>query len=120
MPFESINLPPHLMPINPEDEDGVVPDMHAAYGITRAMNQSGAPEQTGEQTGRGITPGRDPTWQDLGLEHLVNGVGGMDLANMEAPAVMTSRGGLRVSAPQPGPERPVRREGRRNGVLGLR
>ena len=39
LPFEEIGLPPHLMPINPEDEDDVVPDMHAAFGINRAMGQ---------------------------------------------------------------------------------
>ncbi|KAF7506768.1 hypothetical protein GJ744_011380 [Endocarpon pusillum] len=39
LPFEEIFLPPHLMPVNPEDEDDVVPDMHAAFGINRALGQ---------------------------------------------------------------------------------
>ena len=30
-------VPPHLMPPDPEDEDDVVPDQHAAFGISQAM-----------------------------------------------------------------------------------
>jgi len=66
LPFEEIQLPPHLMPINPEDEDDVVPDMHAAFGINRALNQGG---QTGEGSGAGAQ--REPVWRDLGLEALL-------------------------------------------------
>ena len=62
LPFESINLPPHLQPINPEDEDDVVPDMHAAFGIMRALGR-------GEE--RGVVA--EPAWRDLGLGALVNG-----------------------------------------------
>lgn len=47
-------MPPQHQPINPEDEDDVVPDQHAAFGITRA---------TQKQT--------DPVWRDLGLEELM-------------------------------------------------
>ena len=36
LPSEDIYLPPHLQPVNPEDEDDVVPDQHAAFGIQRA------------------------------------------------------------------------------------
>lgn len=61
LPFESINLPPHLQPINPEDEDDVVPDMHAAFGIMRALG-------TGEE--RGLPA--EPAWRDLGLGGLVD------------------------------------------------
>lgn len=51
---ENIYVPPHLQPVNPEDEDDVVPDQHAAFGIQRA------------------TQGRkEPTWRDLGLEELI-------------------------------------------------
>lgn len=51
---EDIYIPHHLQPVNPEDEDDVVPDQHAAFGIQRA------------------TQGRkEPTWRDLGLEQLL-------------------------------------------------
>jgi len=56
LPYEDIFIPPHLQPLNPEDEDDVVPDQHAAFGITRAMG--------GE---------RREGWRDLGLEALVRG-----------------------------------------------
>ena len=64
LPFEEIQLPPHLMPINPEDEDDVVPDMHAAFGINRALGQGA------EGTGAGSH--REPVWRDLGIERLVD------------------------------------------------
>jgi hypothetical protein len=35
---EDIYIPPHLQPVNPEDEDDVVPDQHAAFGIQRATH----------------------------------------------------------------------------------
>lgn len=49
---------PQYQPPNPEDEDDVVPDQHAAFGITRAMERR-----------------REGVWRDLGLEGLVSGVG---------------------------------------------
>lgn len=49
---------PQYQPLNPEDEDDVVPDQHAAFGITRAMENR-----------------REAVWRDLGLEELVNGRG---------------------------------------------
>lgn len=53
LPAEDIYIAPHLEPLNPEDEDDVVPDQHAAFGIQRA------------------TQGRkEPAWRDLGLEEL--------------------------------------------------
>ena len=61
LPYESINLPPHLQPVNPEDEDDVVPDMHAAFGILRALGTG----QEGERA--------EPAWRDLGLGALVDG-----------------------------------------------
>lgn len=51
---EEIYIPPHLQPLNPEDEDDVVPDQHAAFGIQRATQAK-----------------REPTWRDLGLEELL-------------------------------------------------
>jgi hypothetical protein len=72
LPFEEIHLPPHLMPLNPEDEDDVVPDMHAAFGITRALGQNGVgggADGTGGSAGAGVQ--REPVWRDLGLERLV-------------------------------------------------
>ena len=51
---EDIYIPQHLQPVNPEDEDDVVPDQHAAFGIQRATQ----------------TP-REPTWRDLGLDELL-------------------------------------------------
>ena len=61
LPFDSIDLPPHLQPLNPEDEDDVVPDMHAAFGINRALGQGAA-------SGNGSGQRREPLWRDLGLE----------------------------------------------------
>lgn len=66
LPFEEIQLPSHLMPINPEDEDDVVPDMHAAFGINRALGQGSA---TGDGSGAGAQ--REPVWRDLGMERLL-------------------------------------------------
>lgn len=54
IPPEEIYVPPHHQPPNPEDEDDVVPDQHAAYGIQRATHRK-----------------REPAWKDLGLEELV-------------------------------------------------
>ena len=47
-------MPPHLQPINPEDEDDVVPDQHAAFGIQKATQKV-----------------REPAWKDLGLADLM-------------------------------------------------
>ncbi|KAL3460344.1 Apc13p protein-domain-containing protein [Aspergillus heterothallicus] len=54
LPIEDIYVPPQYQPPNPEDEDDVVPDQHAAFGITRAMERR-----------------RETVWRDLGLESLV-------------------------------------------------
>ncbi|KAJ4984547.1 Apc13 domain-containing protein [Stagonosporopsis vannaccii] len=51
---EDIYIPPHLQPLNPEDEDDVVPDQHAAFGIQRATQAK-----------------KEPTWRDLGLNELL-------------------------------------------------
>jgi Apc13p protein len=56
LPIEDIYVLPQYQPLNPEDEDDVVPDQHAAFGITRAMETR-----------------REPVWRDLGLAELVTG-----------------------------------------------
>lgn len=56
LPVEEIYVPPQYQPPNPEDEDDVVPDQHAAFGIARAMERR-----------------REAVWRDLGLEGLVTG-----------------------------------------------
>ncbi|KAK4630948.1 hypothetical protein CLAFUW4_03868 [Fulvia fulva] len=55
LPAEHIDVPPHHQPLNPDDEDDVVPNQHAAFGIQRAQNK-----------------GREPAWKDLGLEKLMS------------------------------------------------
>ena len=127
LPFEEITLPQNLMPINPEDEDDVVPDMHAAFGINQALNQGsaapgvlmsgagsgaaaggvgasggamGSGEPIGEASHAGVS--REPIWRDLGLEGLM-------------ADARTSR---TMGADQEGVGR--RREGRRTGLLLLR
>ncbi|KAK4230391.1 Apc13p protein-domain-containing protein [Podospora fimiseda] len=55
LPADDIYVPPHLAPINPEDEDDVVPDQHAAFGITQATQKHKA-----------------PAWKDLDLASLMN------------------------------------------------
>ncbi|KAK4164939.1 Apc13p protein-domain-containing protein [Cladorrhinum sp. PSN259] len=55
LPADDIYVPPHLQPINPEDEDDVVPDQHAAFGITKATQKS-----------------KEPAWKDLGLGELMH------------------------------------------------
>ena len=47
-------MPPQHQPPNPEDEDDVVPDQHAAFGIARATQAK-----------------KESAWKDLGLEGLV-------------------------------------------------
>lgn len=54
LPSDEIYVPPQHQPINPEDEDDVVPDQHAAFGIQRATQKS-----------------REPAWKDLGLGELM-------------------------------------------------
>jgi hypothetical protein len=51
---EDIYIPPQHQPVNPEDEDDVVPDQHAAFGIQRATQSK-----------------KEPAWRDLGLEELL-------------------------------------------------
>ncbi len=60
LPNDDIFVPPQHQPINPEDEDDVVPDQHAAFGIQRATQSV-----------------HEPAWKDLGLAQLMrHGPGG--------------------------------------------
>ncbi|KAK4554401.1 hypothetical protein LTR86_008609 [Recurvomyces mirabilis] len=54
LPAEDIYVPPEHQPINPDEEDDVVPDQHAAFGIQRATQKA-----------------REPAWRDFGLESLM-------------------------------------------------
>lgn len=56
LPAEDVYVPRQHQPINPDEEDDVVPDQHAAFGIQRATQK-----------------GREPAWRDLGLEALMSG-----------------------------------------------
>jgi len=47
-------VPPHNQPLNPEDEDDVVPDQHAAFGIQKATQKT-----------------KESAWKDLGLRELM-------------------------------------------------
>ncbi|KAI3396775.1 hypothetical protein diail_11675 [Diaporthe ilicicola] len=54
LPADDIYVPAHHQPINPEDEDDVVPDQHAAFGIQKATSLR-----------------REPAWRDFGLAELM-------------------------------------------------
>ncbi|EON99178.1 putative apc13 domain-containing protein [Phaeoacremonium minimum UCRPA7] len=54
LPADDIYVPPQHQPINPEDEDDVVPDQHAAFGIQKATQRT-----------------KEPAWKDLGLGELM-------------------------------------------------
>jgi hypothetical protein len=55
LPDDDIYVAPQHQPINPEDEDDVVPDQHAAFGIQRATQDV-----------------KQSAWRDLGLADLMN------------------------------------------------
>ncbi|KAK4212335.1 Apc13p-domain-containing protein [Rhypophila decipiens] len=81
LPSDDIYVPPHLQPINPEDEDDVVPDQHAAFGIQKATMKS-----------------REAAWKDLGLAELMrkgpgNGSGSGAPASGAAGKAGGGRGG---------------------------
>ena len=60
LPDDEIYVPPQHQPINPEDEDDVIPDEHAAFGIQKATQVT-----------------KEPAWKDLGLRELMHkGPGG--------------------------------------------
>lgn len=54
LPRDEILVKPEHQPVNPEDEDDVVPDQHAAFGIQKATQGS-----------------KEPAWRDLGLRELM-------------------------------------------------
>ncbi|KAK3297318.1 Apc13p protein-domain-containing protein [Chaetomium fimeti] len=54
LPKDDVLVPPDLQPVNPEEEDDVVPDQHAAYGVQKATQRA-----------------REPAWKDLGLSELM-------------------------------------------------
>ena len=130
------------MPINAEDEDDVVPDMHAAFGINRALGQggggavngtvgsgggvgAGAMEQ-GETSNAGVA--REAVWRDLGMEGILDGGGveGGEARGGWGAAVVGGTGGTERGGSMNGVGRSTggvtgaRREGRRTGVLLLR
>lgn len=106
------------MPLNPEDEDGVVPDMHAAFGIERAMGRGMGPVVGGERSGRGeLGSARvELVWRDLGVERLVEGASGLGVAG-QGRVVGAGAGGGRGGGDG---VNGVRREGRRGGILSIR
>ena len=73
LPEDDIYVPPQHQPINPKDEDDVVPDQHAAFGIQRATQKT-----------------REPAWKDLGLADLMNKGPGPGSAAGKAAAATTS------------------------------
>ena len=127
------------MPVNPEDEDDVVPDMHAAFGINQALGQGGGAANgtvgsggVGGAMGHGETSNagfsREAVWRDLGMEGILDGggeqrarmrggwgaavVGGMAGGERGGSVNGVDRGGRGVTG--------ARREGRRTGILLLR
>ncbi|CAN8095132.1 unnamed protein product [Discula destructiva] len=54
LPADDIYVPAAHQPVNPEDEDDVVPDQHAAFGIQKATMAK-----------------REPAWRDFGLGELM-------------------------------------------------
>ncbi|OAP62790.1 hypothetical protein AYL99_02017 [Fonsecaea erecta] len=133
LPFEEITLPPHLMPVNPEDEDDVVPDMHAAFGINRALNQNqsfgvivpGSAAAAVAAAGGGVGGGGAAGGGALGTDGATGEASqagaarepvwrdlGLDALVAEAPRNAVSTVG--------GPGAGRRREGRRTGLLLLR
>lgn len=78
LPADDIYVPAQHQPVNPEDEDDVVPDQHAAFGIQRATQAM-----------------REPAWRDFGLGELMGrgpaagvwkGVGRGGVAGKKAPS----------------------------------
>ncbi|KPI38076.1 uncharacterized protein AB675_1034 [Cyphellophora attinorum] len=81
LPYDPIPLPRHLEPVNPEDEDGLVPDQHAAFGILRARggdlgaNGVGGVNSEGGGMGAVANTNGEGVWRDLGLERVLGGGG---------------------------------------------
>ena len=108
LPYEEIPLPPELMPLNPEDEDGVVPDMHAAFGILRALGPGqsvgggGAAHQGQGEESRAGAQREEAAWRDLGMESMLAG------SQSSGAAGRQQTGGTK------------KREGQRRGLLLMR
>lgn len=68
-------MAPQHQPLNPDDEDDVVPDQHAAFGIQRAQQKS-----------------REPAWRDLGLDRLMTAGPPQKQSQASAGAVLGSSG----------------------------
>ncbi|KAF2252362.1 Apc13p-domain-containing protein [Trematosphaeria pertusa] len=88
---EEIYIPPHLQPLNPEDEDDVVPDQHAAFGIQRATQGK-----------------REISWRDLGLEELVRRAPGERMGELDTTGAREGTGVGGHVARTAGREEPVR------------
>ncbi|KAL1996186.1 hypothetical protein VTN49DRAFT_238 [Thermomyces lanuginosus] len=98
LPIEDIYLAPQYQPLNPEDEDDVVPDQHAAYGIARAMESiSGSGRARAAAAGGGAGRDGGHVWRDLGLGELVTR-GGVDGVNARARASAAALGSGAVPA----------------------
>ncbi|KAE9970382.1 hypothetical protein EG328_006306 [Venturia inaequalis] len=98
---DEIYLPEHHQPLNPEDEEDVVPAMHAAFGITRAAMMRAGGKGEGE------------VWRDLGLERLLEG----DMKGGSGRETGGS-GGARVVGDGVGLLEGFRREGQAGGAVG--
>jgi len=77
LPDDEIYIPPHNQPINPEDEDDVVPDQHAAFGIQRATQKT-----------------KEAAWKDLGLAELMKKGPGQKGSAGSGSRMQTNSGGL--------------------------
>ena len=114
------------MPVNPEDEDDVVPDMHAAFGINRALGQGGSITAAGgavmgEISNAGVA--REAVWRDLGMAEILDGGSGQgEERGGFGTAVVGGMGGGEGGRGIDGigAVGTARREGRRTGVLLLR
>ncbi|KAK0720540.1 Apc13p protein-domain-containing protein [Lasiosphaeris hirsuta] len=83
LPADDIYVPSHLQPINPEDEDDVVPDQHAAFGIQKATQKV-----------------REPAWKDLGLGELMRQGPGGAAGSGSGTGTGEGRGGKSSGAPR--------------------
>ena len=102
--FGDIAVPPDHAPLNPEDDDDVVPDQHAAFGIHHAIAAAAHPAAGSALRGSahhsaaaaaaaaiaGTMPDREALWRDFGLDAL---------ASSNAGAVGTGLAGRRRRAP---------------------
>jgi hypothetical protein len=96
---EDIYIPPHLQPINPEDEDDVVPDQHAAFGIQRATQSK-----------------KEPAWRDLGLDELLRRGPAAEGRNAGASGVASGGGAGAQTREEPVRLALARQPGPRSGV----